>query len=418
MPPRELGATRWLRWIGCLVFLGGACSFLVEGWTDEGVLGRTLAWAAVSLALTVLGILSVRRLRDATGARIFLGLAAATIPAHFAQLGATTWAYWVEGTSRGVALAGAAAVVLLLGPPLCLGVSALVRRRGFALTALLFALSLPLVVPSRSGNLTAGLALAELGLLVVLELRFFRYDPVLATLEGIAARTLLAAPCAILLVRNAFYAPTPLWIAALMAVPGIVLLTVPHVCALGGVPSRVLQACGMAGVLGALCATRMDPRLLGLTASVVALVGTRVTGIGPKLLGRVAAAAFVATTGAIAICWSPLYGLLALPVGALHALSAYERRSLPQLVLTGLASVVALTVHLAALVRLPSHGIWVAPAALGIALLWLASLFERHRAKVDRVRLRLVSHFGAGISSQTLGTSASGPPSASTTPLP
>jgi hypothetical protein len=148
----------------------------------------------------------------------------------------------------------------------------------------------------------------------------------------------------------------------------------------------------------------MDPRLLGLTASLVALAGTRVTDLGPKLLGRVAAAAFVATTGAIAICWSPLYGLLALPVGALHVLSAYERRSLPELVLTGLASVVALTVHLVALVRLPSHGIWVAPAALGIALLWLASLFERHRAKLDRVRLRLVSHFGARTPPQTGST--------------
>jgi hypothetical protein len=394
-PRRELGATWWLRSIGCLAFLGGACSFLVEGWTDEGVLGRALAWAAITLALTVLGILSVRRLRDAAGARIFLGLAAATIPAHFAQLGATTWAYWVQGTSGGLAVAGAVVLVLLLGPPLCLGVSALVRKRGFALTALLFGLSLPLVIPSRSGNFAAGVALAELGLLVVLELRVFRHDPVLATLEGIAARTLLAVPCAILILRNAFYPPTPSWIAVLMAAPGIVLLTLPRICTVGGVASRVLQVCGMAGVLGALCATGMDPRLLGLSASVVALAGTRVTDIGPKLLGRIAAAAFVATTGAIAICWSPLYGLLALPVGALHVLSAYERRSLPELVVTCLASLVALTVHLVALVRLPSHGIWVAPAALGLALLWLASLFERHRAKLDRVWVRVVSHFGA-----------------------
>jgi hypothetical protein len=391
----ELGASRWLRWIGSLVFVGSAFWFLVEGWTDEGVLGRELAWAGVTLALTVLGILSVRRLRDATGARIFLGLAAATIPAHFAQLGATTWAYWVEGTSSMGALSGALAVVLALAPPLCLGVRALVRRRGLALTALLFALSLPLVVPSRDGHFVAGTALAELGLLVLLELRAFRHDPELATREGIAARALLAAPCAILLLRNAFYASTPFWAASLVAAPSVVLLTLPRVREMGATASRILQACGTVGLLGALCATGMDLRLLGLAASVVILAATRMTDIGPRLLGRIGTGVFVATTGVIAIGWSPLYGLLALAVGALHVLSAYERRSLSQLIATALASVAALAVHLVELVRLPPHGVWIAPAALGIALLWLASLSERHRPTLDRLWLRLVSHFGA-----------------------
>jgi hypothetical protein len=381
--------------MGCLVFVGGASCFLVEGWTDEGVLGRELAWAGVTLALTVLGILSVRRLRDATGARIFLGLAAATIPAHFAQLGATTWAYWVEGTSSAGALAGAVALVIVLAPPLCLGVSALVRKRGFALTSLLFALSLPLVVPSRGGHFVAGMALAEVGLLIVLELRAFRYDPELATREGIAARALLAVPCTILLVRNAFYPVTPGWIAAVLGAPSVVLLALPRVREVGALASRILQASGMVGLVGALCATGMDPRLLGLTASVVALAGTRMTDIDPRLLGRIGVAVFVASTAVIAIVWTPLYGLLALPVGALHVLSAYERRSLPRLVVTALASVTALAVHLLQLVRLPPHGIWIAPAALGIALLWLASLSERHRPALDRLWLRLASHFGA-----------------------
>jgi hypothetical protein len=392
--PRELGASRWLRWIGCLVFVGGAFSFLVEGWTDQGVLSRELAWAGVTLALTLLGIVSVRRLGDATGARIFLGLAAATIPAHFAQLGATTWAYWVEGTSSAGALAGALALVLALAPPLCLGVRALVRRRGFALTALLFALSSPLVVPSRGGHFVAGTALAELALLVVLELRAFRHDPELATREGIAARALLAVPCAILLVRNAFYPPTPFWTASLIGAPSVVLLTLPRVREMGATASRILQACGTVGLLGALCATGMDLRLLGLAASVVLLAATRVTDIGPRLLGGIGTGVFDATSGVIAVGWSPLCGLLALPVGALHVLSAYERRSLPQLVAAALASVAALAVHLVGLVRLPPHGVWIAPAALGIALLWLASLSERHRPTLDRLWLRLLSHFG------------------------
>src|SRR5882757_1135499 len=185
----------WLRWLGTLTFLGAGGGFLVEGWTDAATLRRELAWFVVTLGLTVLGILAARGLRDAAGARIFLGLAAATIPAHFAQVGAETWAYVVEGTSSRLAVVGASALLILLAPPLCLGVSALVRRRGVVLTSLLFALSCPLLLPSRDGDVAAGLAMVELLALVLLELRAFRHDPALQTIEGIAARALLLVPC-------------------------------------------------------------------------------------------------------------------------------------------------------------------------------------------------------------------------------
>src|SRR5947207_13637040 len=104
----------WLRWLGALTFLAAGGGFLVEGWTDAATLRREIAWSVVTVGLTVLGIVSARRLRDAAGARVFLGLAAATIPAHFAQVGAETWAYFVEGTSSGVAVVAAGVLLLLV----------------------------------------------------------------------------------------------------------------------------------------------------------------------------------------------------------------------------------------------------------------------------------------------------------------
>jgi hypothetical protein len=393
MPPK-FGPSSWLRWLGVLTFLGAAGGFLVEGWTDAGTLRRELAWALVTLGLTVLGILAAKRLRDPAGARIFLGLAAATIPAHFAQVGAETWAYFVERSSSLPAVLLETALLFVLAPPLCLGVAALVRRRGVALTALLFFLSCPLLLPTRDGNVAAGLAVVELLALVFLELRVFRHDPALTTLEGISARALLLVPCGILLLRNAFYSPTHIWFAALLATPSVLALALPHVAAVPRSLSRVLEGFAFPGLLAAFYLTGMDLRLLGLATSLLVLAGTRITAFEPNVLARVGTIAFVITSCAGAIWSSVACALLVIPVGALHVLSAYQRRSLTLLVSSALAMVVGLVGHLVALVRMPTHDVWLLPAALGIGLLVLASVFERHRARLDRLRLRLSSHFG------------------------
>ena len=80
--PAAVGAPRlsaWLRWLGAITFLCASIGFLVEGWTDTTPFRRELSWAAVTLGLTLLGIFSAQRLRDPAGARLSLGLAAATI---------------------------------------------------------------------------------------------------------------------------------------------------------------------------------------------------------------------------------------------------------------------------------------------------------------------------------------------------
>src|SRR5690349_9851381 len=87
----------WLRWGGAITFLGAGVLFLLEGVDDDGALGRELSWAAITVVLSIFGIVAARAGRDAAGARVLLGLAAATIPAHFAQVGAQIWGFRVDG---------------------------------------------------------------------------------------------------------------------------------------------------------------------------------------------------------------------------------------------------------------------------------------------------------------------------------
>jgi hypothetical protein len=391
--PPQFGPSTWLRWLGTLTFLSAAGGFLVEGWTATDTLRRESCWAAVTLGLIVLGIAAARRLRDPAGARIFLGLAAATIPAHFAQVGAETWAYFVEGRSSRVAVMSEVALLFVLAPPLSLGVAALVRKRGVALTALLFVLSSPLLLPTRDANVAAGLAVAELLTLLLLELRTFRHDPALRTLEGMAARALLLVPSGILLVRNAFYPATPIWFAALLTAASLVALALPHVSTMPRGVSQVLEGFGFPGMFVALYLTGMDLRLLGLATSLLALTGTRITAFEPKIFARIGTLVLVITGLGGAIWSSVAFALLVVPVGALHVLAAYQSRSVTLLVCSALAMVAGIVGHLVALVRLPTHDVWLLPAALGMGLLVLASIFERHRTRLDRLRLRLSSHF-------------------------
>ncbi len=114
-----------LRWLGAALLFGAATTFLVQGWSEVGVLGRELSWAALTLALTLFGIFAVRKLDDAKGARVGLGLAAATIPLHFAEVGGGIWSYRQEGLGSLPALGAAALVLVALAPVLGLGVAAL-----------------------------------------------------------------------------------------------------------------------------------------------------------------------------------------------------------------------------------------------------------------------------------------------------
>lgn len=393
--PRRFAPANVLRWLGAATFLAGGAAYLVEGWTDAGAFSRQVTWAVGTLVMTVLGIVAVRRLRDPIGARVFLGLAAATIPAHFAQLGAAFYGVQVEGVGTWATAVGAAAVLPFLLPPLSLGVSALVRRRGGTLSAAIFVLSLPLLVPTRDPLWIAALAGVQVGAWLGLEAALFRREPLFDSVEGVAARLMLLAPAVIALVRNAFYPMTEVWVAAALACPSVVLLLWPGV---RGLESRAWGAVQIAGVLGlaAAACVCVPPALpLALCLATVLLLGSEVVAGRPAVLAW-CAAGFLAAGAAASYLEPGLASALAVvPAGSLHVLAAFRRRNARLLVVTTLATIAAAVLHLAGLVRLPRHDLWIPAVALGVLLLTLASLAESRKAQLERVFSRLHRHFAS-----------------------
>jgi hypothetical protein len=392
-PPRAFGLSTMFRAMGAAIFVLAGASFLVEGWTDPGVVSRQAAWAAGTLLMTVCGVLAIRRFRDAIGARVFLGLAAATIPAHFAQVGASVWALTTEKTGTVATVLAASAMLLGLAPPLALGLSALVRRRARLLVALVFVTGLPLILPTRSGDVVALLGLAELLLCLGLEATVFRADAVFGTVEGIAARVLLFLPAVILLLRNCFYVETRAWMAALVGLPSLAALVLPRVWRRAGRLPRGFQLAGAVGLCLAILIGFDDPSLVCLMLGAAALAASEVVPDGRGALGW-CATGFLAAAGVVSVFdESAVFILAMVAAGVIHTIAAFRRRSPRRMAAAAGITLISIVARLALLIRFHVLHLWVPAVAISIALLIVASALEHHRDGIRHALSRLEEHF-------------------------
>jgi hypothetical protein len=382
-----------LRAIGAATFVVAGASFLVEGWTDPGILRRQLLWAAGTLLMTLCGILAARRFRDAVGARVFLGLAAATIPAHFAQVGSSVWALYGEKTGTLTEVLAAGGILLALAPPLALGVSALVRRRARLLVGLIFLTGLPLLLPTRNGDAVAFMSALELLLCLGLEATVFRHDKLFETVEGVAARVLVFLPCVVMLVRNALYVETRAWGAALIAAPALSALVLPRVWSRTGHLARAFQIAGGLGLCLAAGVAIQNHTALCVALSVVTLLASELVTGEPEVFAW-GATGFLAAAGALSVLEPGIgYLLAAVPFGLLHAFAAFRRRAPARTACAAAITVISVVARLATLIRFPVHHVWVPAVAISLAFLIAASALERHRDGLHRILSRLEGHF-------------------------
>jgi len=152
-------------------------------------------------------------LREAKGARLFLTLALASVPANFTILGAfiysrlgspsvayPTFATWQVG-SLSMALWLTAGALALLLPVTWLGFMVLARRSTARLTALYLAANAVLLMPIRDTGVVAWGILALMGVVLIGTRAAVAADGSLRTPEGITARALQVLPAIVILGR-------------------------------------------------------------------------------------------------------------------------------------------------------------------------------------------------------------------------
>lgn len=98
--PNSLTAkiTTYLRWIGSVLIILSAISFMLQG--HEEILPAYRYWIGLGLTLLLCGggLICAYLFHETKGARIFFGLGAAFLPVQVSQVAAMIYAYW-HGTS-------------------------------------------------------------------------------------------------------------------------------------------------------------------------------------------------------------------------------------------------------------------------------------------------------------------------------
>jgi hypothetical protein len=208
---------RILRQIGAIVLIASAATFMLQNWAAMESLYRYGSFLAFTAGLALLGFYCGGIVKEDKGARTFLGIAAAILPAHFAQLGALIYASWLgkaadvphlfrfeaPGTVETLLTVLCALAILL---PVCYaGVSAMARQQALKIVLLFAGLNSLLLIPSRDPALVSLLVVMAMVVPAYYCWNYFSKFSAMQTWEGRAMQAMLYAPSAILIGRSFLY---------------------------------------------------------------------------------------------------------------------------------------------------------------------------------------------------------------------
>ena len=407
VPIATLG--RMLRGIGATVLLAAASTFLLQHWETGNDLARYAGLLGLTVLLTAAGFFTGIRLGETKGARTFLALAAAVVPAHFCILGGLLYsqlaagglqpvpeyATWVAPSAT-AAIATTALALLLLVPTSFVSLLTLARSRARTLTAAFVGANALLLLPSRDPQIVS-LLLGAAGIgLAALELRVLQRDLALRTFEGVLVRLLLVAGPVLMALRSILHYDLS---AGFGFVVSAALAGLVFALSRAGrlqEPARDLLEIGAAVPAGAAClfgAIALEsaglPDALVLPAAALPFAGI-LTALSVATRGRAAiwrsAAAWVALSGTalnLALFENALAAFVCLGVSiAVLSIGVVERRRGLALA-GGTGAIFALAHHVQAAIALYAWSSWGSLAALGVLVILGASLLERHHGSIQ-----------------------------------
>lgn len=136
------------RWIGSILILLAAVSFMLEGWTILTPAHKLLSFWGFSFSLAGLAVVFRSLFKDETGAKTLENLCLLTLPAQFVQLGSYIYEYAQMGPEIAVQN-----TLLIIGA-MTIAISGvlfkMILRQNLQITASLWILCMWLLIPDRS----------------------------------------------------------------------------------------------------------------------------------------------------------------------------------------------------------------------------------------------------------------------------
>ncbi|MBN1671129.1 MAG: hypothetical protein JXR37_08865 [Kiritimatiellae bacterium] len=398
---------RVMRWLGGITLLVSAFSFLVSGYVGAPALVGYFGFLGFTLLLSMAGAFCVVRWQDDKGARTFLAVATAFLPAHFARLGGFVFAWFhgeaefaahlallqlpcIPGWPLAATLAGAGA---LLAAVAFAGFSAMARGQAARLTLCYLLANAALLLPARDPGSVVALCLVLLAGILLADCRWFARPAALKTWDGHAVRSMLHVPLGVLVIRNLMlHGPSQAIHSFLLAVlAGILFFGLPRFTRVTAL-KRAWQNLALAPALLAwmLCAQllfaeswpafREQVLVAGVYPFAILVVGLSffVAGSGRAHRTIGAAIAVGALIGQLLTDGGAVTSLLAIATAIVVVLGAFvmEEKGLFWVGITGLA--VGLGYHLHYAVQLCQTNLWLALALIGMVVVGLSSYVERN----------------------------------------
>ncbi len=395
--------TRYLRWIGTLVLLLAITDFMVQGFQHLGQGYRYWVMHGLGVLFAACGLLCGYYWRDTAGARLFLGLATAATVAQCSQIAAlvherystTPLAYggWWSYEILPIPLIAANLLLslALLTAIAYLAYSVLARKHAPRLTLTLVLGAVLLILPLRGRWTFAAIALADYAWLSAVDRRHYRADETMRLAEGWAARLIAGLPLLIIIIRQWFYGWGYIELASVLGILATTLLVqLPGQVQLGSW-QRYTQMLGAVFAAAAWVVLSdglfpYGPYVYWLTylpvAAFLFLMPDLIPGCGAGYRNAGSWMVILVTLASTLGYFSYADALLSIASGTLLGLGGvYYRARLP--LILGLANVATGTVYyLKIIVDLYQYSPWLATAALGIAILLLASYLESHAARI------------------------------------
>jgi hypothetical protein len=396
-----------LRRVGAVLLIAAGATFMFEGWHTLTSMQKYLSFLIFTFILTAAGLICARRLEDEKGARTFLGLAAATLPVHFSQLGAMILAV-VSGPQHSLPKAfffeansplavGLAAIlgICVVVPVAYLGFAALARTQAARLSALYALANACLLYPSRSAWLSAILITGISFIILWNDRHQFRHDLRMRTGEGMLARLLLWSPVMILAGRAMLYpVPDLLGGTLLLVVATAIFLQVPqysnnkHFVGLAQLLTAPLFLWGWATVGDDLRhALHLNSDYTGLTTflpyGIIAyLLSYRLSIRGNGLRSFAAYYAMFVTFLNLVFIPEILMSVTTIVFGIALIAAGFASREKNPLAAGILTMAIGIMYHLKSAFEFCAQSPWLSLGVIGILVLFTAAYLEKHAPRV------------------------------------
>lgn len=400
-----LKLTQVLRWSGGIILAAAAIAFMYQGIYSFSPMTRHWIMLAVSLLLGLFGMVTGNLLKEEKGARLFLGLAAASFPVLASQLGAMffsmfgsppagmpqTLVFTLTNSSMLLLITGLTLAIIV--PVSHLAFRILARPQAGTLTIMYTLANLCMLIPLRVDFWISAIITLVAGALFWIDSRKLSKDFRLDSFEGRASRLMLSGPLAVMIGRSFFYPMDPAYYGVMLLVSGTCFTFYWGRVARQNWIRRTNRAAGLTAIAAGwwVCFTQLLVSFeigtaaaiyLGLLPLAAALAGHSFISTGKTARYQRMAAAMTALASVIVAHFSqptvPASVMAIVAAAAVLFLGTLVAEK-PVLFVGGLTAAIGLGNLSILAFRMHIGHAWLILAAIGISIMLSASLIETKR---------------------------------------